>query len=168
MSENDIILRVCHQIGRNVTCENVKQELLKISDRGRPTWVKKSPLDEAVYANRKGLIWLMVSELGLNIESVRAHSQTPPLYEAISKGNEYMVRFLILEMKAKVNISHHPWRSSSVSPLSHAVSRASENIHIVKLLIEEFGAEVNFKILKNTHGATPFLALHHAMCVDYR
>ncbi len=49
---------------------------------------KQSPLEEAVKADRKDLIHLMVIELGFDIESQSHYLQEPALFTAISKGDK--------------------------------------------------------------------------------
>jgi hypothetical protein len=77
--------------------------------------------------------------------------------KAIESSDEDMVRFLLVEMKAEVNIC----RLSCSSPLIFAIER--NNSQMVKLLVEELGADVNFQVSKNEDRSSPFLALHWAI-----
>ncbi len=53
---------------------------------------KQSPLEEAVKADRKDLIHLMIIELGFDIESQSHYLQEPALFTAISKGDKGWAR----------------------------------------------------------------------------
>jgi hypothetical protein len=64
-------------------------------------------------------------------------------------------------MSAQVNVN----RPLCCTPLSRALSL--EDHQMVVLLVEELGADVNLPILTDVQGATPFLALHHAMLFDF-
>jgi hypothetical protein len=163
MDEKIIIGQVCQKIKNRFSFfEDVKTELLMIENRGRPIWIcGESPLEAAVNYNRKELIRMMVNDCGFDIDSESGYIKRSALQSAISKKNEYLVRFLVLEMKATVNINYPP----NYSPLCRAISL--DDTPMVRLLIEELGADVNFRIFCITKEGTPFLALHHAMRHDY-
>jgi hypothetical protein len=174
--EDEILRRLILNISsNNPSVESVKRELEKISNRGRSEWdIGKSiifrfgffsartyhPLFSAVLAKRKDLIKLMVEDLGLDIDSRDVSSRNSyhsALSTAIENNNEDMIRFLVVEMKATVNINY--CRARWPSPLICAIE--FKEFQIVKLFIEEFGADVNFKV--SHYGSDPFLALHWAI-----
>ena len=68
----------------------------------------QSPMVAAVRAenNRKKLLWLMIKEFGLNINSTVKDGDDGwcALAAAIVKQDEEMVRFLVIDMGANVNI----------------------------------------------------------------
>jgi hypothetical protein len=165
--EDEILQKLCINISRiKLSIEEVKKELQKISNRGRSRWGEYSPLDSAVKARRKDLIKLMIMDLGFDTDSIWKDTSSKfvndfdsVLSQAIKNDDEDMVRFLVVEMKAKVNTNKctYVWPS----PLMYAVSYSS--FQIVKLLVEELGADVNFKVSRNEDGSNPFLALHWAI-----
>ena len=142
----------------NPSLEEVKKDLEKICKNGRPFL-----LVEAVKARRKDLIKLMIEDFGFDIDSsCRTDSA---LTAAIYYNDEDMVRFLVVEMKAEVNINSSAYYYS-LSPLIRAMDR--KNFQMVKLIVEELGADVNFKVSTNEDGSSPFLALHMAILHDLR
>jgi hypothetical protein len=161
----DIILeRICRDISsNNPSVEEVKKELEKISNRGRSEWKEHSPLVSAVKAKRKDLIKIMIMDLGFDIDSIRKYTSPKVAnnFESVLSqiNNEDMVRYLVVEMKAKVNTNKCSYVCPS--PLMYAVSYSS--FQIVKLLVEELGADVNFEVSHNEDGSRPFLALHWAI-----
>jgi hypothetical protein len=166
--EDEILQKLCINISSNkLSAEDVKKELEKISNRGRSEWREHSPLISAVKVERKDLIKLMVKDLGFDIDSIRkytspkvANNFESVLSQAIRINNEDMVRFLVVEMKAKVN-TNKCWFACP-SPLTYAILH--NRLQIVKLLVEELGADVNFKVSQEEDGSDPFLALHEAIC----
>ena len=76
-----------------------------------------------------------------------------------------MVRFLVLEMNAKVNINW-PYSYQTVTPLMCAIF--VDNLQMAKLLVEELGADVNFKVSLIKDGSSPFLALHMAIFYELK
>jgi ankyrin repeat protein len=156
MEDKLAIKHLCLNISsNNPSIEEVKQELEKISNRGRSDWGELSPLVSAVAEQRKDLIKLMVEDLGFDINSTCASYLA--LKKAIESSDEDMIMFLVVEMKAKVNNC----RLSCSSPLIFAIER--NNLQMVKLLVEELGADVNFEVSKNEDGSSPFLALNWAI-----
>ena len=79
---------------------------------------------------------------------------------AVKQTNKEMVMFLVLEMKANVNITIPSSYSMEISPLVAAISNWNETL--IKLLFEELGANVNF-CLKRTDSGPEFLPIHAAM-----
>ena len=159
--EEKIIENLCDKIEkRNPKVEKVKRELEKISNRGRIKWGKCSPLVSAVHAKRKDLIKLMIEDFGFDVDSSCEMRPASALLVAIVTSDEDMTRFLVVEMKAKVNINYHNsfWKAT---PLIFAIWNSK--LQMVKLLVEEFGADVNFKASTNKDGSNPFLALHMAI-----
>ena len=165
MEDNCLIEKLCKDIpGKNSSVVQVKQKLEKISNRGRSKWWCYSPLISAVKAKRKDLIKLMIKDLGFNINSNCENLQerntfTSALSKAIEKNDEDMIRFLIVEMKATVNINY--CREKLQSPLICAIKL--RKFQIVKLLVEQLGADVNFRVSRIEDGSRPFLALHAAI-----
>jgi hypothetical protein len=165
--EEEIIVKLCQKISNNnPSAEEVKKELEKISDRGRSEWGEHSPLVSAVSAKRKDLINLMIKDLGFDIDSIIKYTNHKNGYffqsvlsQAIFKNDEDMVRYLVVEMKAKVNTNKCIY--GCPSPLTKAILH--NMLPIVKILVEELGADVNFKVSRNEDGSDPFLALHFAI-----
>jgi hypothetical protein len=164
--EDEILEKLCLNISsNNPSVEEVKKELEKISNRGRSEWIEHSPLDSAVKARRKDLIKLMIKDLGFDIDSIQKNTSSKFVNDfdsVLSQAilyNDDMVRFLVVEMKAKVNTNKctYAWPS----PLTAAISLNS--FQIVKLLVEKLGADVNFKVSNDEDGSDPFLALHWAI-----
>jgi hypothetical protein len=86
------------------------------------------------------------------------------LIPAVRDGNEEMVKFLVLEMNANVNIiTNHKFSYWYLSPLTTAIFNSNESL--VKLLIEELGADVNFRLMSADEGP-PFLPIHVAMYTE--
>ena len=189
---------LCNRIERNpklpsfiykpISVEEVKNELEKISDSGsaewgKSEWIDHSPLFSAVKAKRNDVIDLLVKDLGFDIDSVCKDTflfggtyHYSALSKAIENNDEDMVRFLVDEMNATVNINY--CRARWPSPLVCAVEL--NKFQIVKLLVEELGADVNFKVsnhedesgqfldenFKVSHiedVSSPFLALHSGL-----
>jgi hypothetical protein len=158
--ENEILKRLCQNISsNNPSVEEVKKELEKISNRGRSKWREHSALISAVKAKRKDLIKLMVMDLGFDTDYTYPYSTSSALSAAIENNDEDMVRFLVVEMKAIVNTNK--CSNGCPSPLMYAIDH--KRLQIVKLLVEELGADVNFKVSRNEDGSDPFLALHWAI-----
>jgi ankyrin repeat protein len=158
--EDETVEKLCLNISsNNPSLEEVKKELEKISDRRRSKWGEHSPLVSAVKAKRKDLIKVMIKEFGFDPNSKRNQFPFSALAAAIINNDEDMVRFLVVEMKAKVNTNK--CNTTFPSPLMYAVSHS--HLQIVKLLVEELGADVNFKVSRNEDGSNPFLALHSAI-----
>jgi hypothetical protein len=160
--EDEILKRLCLNISsKNSSVEEVKKELEKISNRGRSEWREHSPLVSAVEAKRKDLIKIMIMDstyynFFFCISSV--------LSTAIENNDEDMVSFLVVEMKAKVNTNKCGYFFDFLggpSQLTFAIYH--KKFQIVKLLVEELGADVNFKVSHNEDGSRPFLALHWAI-----
>ncbi len=152
--ENEILKRLCQNISsNNPSVEEVKKELEKISNRGRSKLKEHSALISAVKAKRKDLIKLMVMDLGFDTDYTYA------LSAAIENNDEDMVRFWVVEMKAIVNTNKCSY--GCPSPLTNAILH--NRLQNVKLLVEELGADVNFKVSRNEDGSRPFLALHWAI-----
>ncbi len=152
------IKRLCLNISsNNPSVEEVKKELEKISNRGRSEWGNHSPLVSAVKAKRKDLIKLMIKEFGFNADSTCEQYSYSALSTAIKNDDEDMVRFLVVKMKAKVNTNKYVCSS----PLTLAILH--NRLQIVKLLVEELGADANFKVSHKEDGSNPFLALHFAI-----
>jgi hypothetical protein len=78
---------------------------------------------------------------------------------AIDNDDEDMVRFLVVEMKAKVD--NNQTGVIRQTPLLLAV--AGNHLEIAKILVEELGADVNFNVSKTQGEFSPFLALHWAI-----
>jgi len=85
------------------------------------------------------------------------------LLEAVKRSNAEMVKFLVLEMKANVNITYSVPYSSAGSPLTTAIEHCDESM--IKLLIEELGADVNIR-LKKTKSGPSYLPIHVAMYIE--
>ena len=155
--EKEILRSLCSGIkGSNPSVEEVSKELEKISDRGRSYWDAFSPLVSAVQVDRKDLIKLMIEDFGFDVDSFGATTDSA-LITALQDGNRDLVRFLVVQMKAKVNINFY--RRRWLTPLINVLG-THYNSKMVKLLIEELGADVNFKASKNEDGSNPYLALH--------
>jgi hypothetical protein len=159
--ENEILQKLCLNISsKNPSVEEVKKELQKISNRGRSEWGEHSPLISAVIAKRKDLIKIMIQNLGFDIDSIYEKKFFKSgLSKAIDNNDEDMVRFLVVEMKAKVNTNKCAFVCPS--PLMYAILH--NRLQIVKLLVEELGADANFKVSHYEDGSDPFLALHWAI-----
>ncbi len=163
MMEDEKLEKLCIDISsNNPSEEEVKKELEKISDRGRSEWKEHSPLVSAVKAKRKDLIKLMIKDLGFDIESTCGTYSA--LSKAIENDDEDMVSFLVVEMKAKVNTIKCDY--GCPSPLTFAI--LLKRLQIVKLLVEELEADVNFKVSHHDDGSDPFLALHWAIYIGVR
>jgi hypothetical protein len=147
--EDEILEKLCLDIfSNNPSVEEVKKELEKISNRGRLKWGKHSPLASAVTAKRKDLIQLMIKEFGFNADSKHDRHPYAALTAAIFNDDEDMVRFLVAEMNTNIG-----------SKIRYALKRY--NLPLTKLLIEEFGADVNAKVFSTKF--TTFLPLHWAI-----
>jgi ankyrin repeat protein len=159
--EEEILQNICHKIKyNNPNVEEVRKELLLISNRGRLEWQGLySPLDFAVESKRKDLIKLMIKDLGFDIDSNCDNFSNFALTAAIKNNDEEMVRFLVVEMKAKVNINQSG--NGRGNPLICAID--FNRVAIVKLLVEELGAEVNFKLSRHEDGSNAYLPLHVAI-----
>ena len=101
-------------------------------------------------------IELMIDDFGFDIDSSGTNFVSP-LVTALHGGLEDMARFLVVEMKAEVNINYY--RRRWQTPLINVLG-TNYNAAMVKLLVEELGADVNFKVSKNEDGSNPYLALH--------
>ncbi len=161
--EDEILQKLCLDISsNNPSVKDVKKELEKISNRGSSECRDHSLLISAVKAKRKDLIKLMVMDLGFDIDSmckntIITNDFGSVLSKAIFNYDEDMVRFLVVEMKAKVNTN----KCTIGCPLTFAI--LLNRLQIVKLLVEELGADVNFKVSRNEDGSNPCLALHWAI-----
>ena len=82
------------------------------------------------------------------------------LATAIGQSNKEMVKFLVLKMKAKVNITHQNSDFTTGSPLTIAIWCCNETM--IKLLIEDLGADINLRLEMKASGRV-FLPLHVAM-----
>ncbi len=160
--EEKLLGKLCNTFS-SLTVAEVKCTLVKISNKHRSVWEKYSPLVSAVEAKRKDLIQLMVKDLGFDIDSICKQTfyfSGAYLYSALSKaienGDEDMIRFLIDEMKATVNINY--CREKLQSPLIYAIRL--RKFQIVKLLVEQLGADVNFRASRTEDGSNTFTALH--------
>ena len=141
----------------NLSVEEVRKELQQIYTSDWQGFY--SLLVFAIERKRKDLIKLMIEDLGFDIDSKGQSFSNFALTVAIQKNNEEMVRFLVVEMKAKVNInqSGNGWKN----PLIFAID--FNRVAIVKLLVEELGADVNFKLSRLGDGSNPYLPLHVAI-----
>jgi hypothetical protein len=160
--EEELLQNICHKIKyNNPSVEEVRKELLQISNRGRRSdWQSfYSPLVFAIQSKRKDLIKLMIEDLGFDIDSKGQKFSNFALTVAIQNNNEEMVRFLVVEMKAKVNINQSG--NGFGNPLIFAIHL--NRVAIVKLLVEELGAEVNFKLSRQKDGSNAYLPLHVAI-----
>jgi hypothetical protein len=170
--EKEIFENICHKIKyKNPSVEEVRKELLEIFNKGRlelgnpavsqkTTWQGfYSPLDFAVESKRKDVIKLMIEDLGFDINSKGHCFSNFALPLAIQNNDEEMVRFLVVEMKAKVNINQSG--NCFENPLIFAIHL--NHVAIVKLLVEELGADVNFKLSRLEDGSKPYLPLHLAI-----
>jgi ankyrin repeat protein len=170
--EEEKLQNICYKIKyKNPSVEEVRKELLQIFNRGRlelgnpavsqkKTWQGfYSPLVFAVESKRKDLIKLMIKDLGFDIDSKCDNFSNFALTAAIKNNDEEMVRFLVVEMKAKVNINQSG--NGRGNPLIFAID--FNRVAIVKLLVEELGAEVNFKLSRHEDGSKPYLPLHVAI-----
>jgi ankyrin repeat protein len=99
----------------------------------------------------------MVTDLGLDIDSTCGINSA--LTKTIYINDEDMVRFLVIEMNTKVNTNKYD--IPCPSPLTYAILHNS--LQIIKLLVEELGADVNFKVSRKEDESNPFLALHWAI-----
>jgi len=79
------------------------------------------------------------------------------LTTAIIQSNEGMVKFLVLEMKANVNLNRQTSHLSEECPLTTAILYCNETM--IKLLIEDLGADVNIR-LKATDLGPAYLPIH--------
>jgi hypothetical protein len=170
----------------SITKEELRNRLEKVGNLGRPDWGSRSPLKSAFETNRQDLVEVMVKRSRIKIDSSFDHNgfpvtrssptQTVPLtkasvlsYAALTweddtvraLENEDRVRFLVYEMKAKVNIN-----INGTTPLIAAICSHSRNLSMVKLLVEELKADVNFRASINRDGSNPYLALHAAIAVE--
>jgi len=176
----------------SMTKGDLKIHLDNVSNRGRSDWAREyqgrgswgmqSPLMAALQNKRQDLVEVMVKRFGLRIDSSFDHdgfpvtpsspTQTVPLTKAsvlsyaaaggFAPGeDEDQVRFLFYEMKAKVNIN-----INGTTPLIAAICSHSRNLSMVKLLVEELKADVNFRASINRDGSNPYLALHAAIAVE--
>ena len=84
------------------------------------------------------------------------------LATAVYLANEEMVNFLVMEMKANVNINHQNLSFTIGSPLTIAIWGCNETM--IKLLIEDLGADINLHL--ETKAGLVFLPLHVAMYVE--
>ena len=177
MDEMKILQDVCfrieekrgylHQVFKTrISSKYVRTELEKISNRDRPEWKCFSPLVSAVGAKRKDLIKLMIEDLGVDIDSICTENilffgvvHLSGMGIAINSNDEDMVRFLVEEMKAKVDNNQNGVIRQT--PLLLAV--AGNHLEIVKILVDELGADVNFNVAKTQGQFSPFLALHWAI-----
>jgi hypothetical protein len=158
--EDKILEKLCYTFfSIKTTAVEVKCELEKISNKQRSEWGERSPLVSAVQAKRKDLIKLMVQDLGFDIDSTCKQFPYSALAAAIRHNDEDMVRFLVGEMKAKVNINY--CKDKYLSPLICAFEQ--NKFQLVKLLVEDLGADVNFKVSHQKDGPRQFLALHWAI-----
>ena len=149
--EDEILEQLCLNISsNNPGVEEVKKELKKISNRGRPKWGKHSPLVSAVEAKHKDLIKLMIKAFRFDVDSKCDQSPYCALAAAIFNDDEDMVRFLVAEMKAKVG-----------TKIRYALKRY--NLKILRLLVEEFGADVNKETSLVSMKSTSYLPLHCAI-----
>jgi ankyrin repeat protein len=71
---------------------------------------------------------------------------------------------LVVEMNATVNTNKYT--IACPSPLTYAILH--NRFQIVKLLVEELGADVNFKVSRNEYGSSPYLALHWAILQAFK
>jgi len=170
----------------SITNEELRKRLENVGNLGRSDWGSQSPLKSAFETNRQDLVEVMVKRFRIKIDSSfddngfpvtrSSPTQTVPLtkasvlsYAALTwtddtvraLENEDRVRFLVYEMKAKVNIN-----INGTTPLIAAICSYSRNLSMVKLLVEELKADVNFRASINRDGSNPYLALHAAIAVE--
>jgi hypothetical protein len=177
MDEMKILQDVCFRIEEKrgyllqvfktrISSKYVRTELEKISNRDRPEWKCFSPLVSAVRAKRKDLIKLMIEDLGFDIDSICTETvlsfgvvHLSGMSIAIDTDDEDMVKFLVVEMKAKVENN----QTGVIMQTPMLLAVAGNHLEIVKILVEELGADVNFNVSKTQSEFSPFLALHWAI-----
>ena len=164
--EDEILEHLCDQIETNKpSIKEVKKELEKISNRGRPEWGEYSPLYSAVKADRKDLVKLMIEDFGIDVESKFGNFyDCSALQIAICHCKDEMAKFLVFQMKAEVNVNS--WEFPSQTPLIDVIRDAAKGLERVKFLVEDLGADVNFKASRFEDGSSPYLALHMAIFVE--
>jgi len=87
------------------------------------------------------------------------------LTTAVANRSESMVKFLVLEMKANVNIINMKDKFfSGTSALTTALF--CFNANMIKILIKELGADVNINLKRSITSKDIFLPLHYAMLGD--
>ena len=141
----------------NLSVEEVRKELQQISTSDWQGFY--SLLVFAIERKRKDLIKLMIEDLGFDIDSKCDNFSNCALTAAIQNNDEEMVRFLVVEMKAKVNINQSG--NGFGNPLIFAI--LLNRVQIVELLVEELGAEVHFKLSRHEDGSNAYLPLNVAI-----
>ena len=136
----------------------VKSVLQKISNLGRRKW-QHSPLGAAVHSRRQDLIKLMVNDFGVDLDSEGEFGTALSYAISFSNGKTDMIKFLVNEMKAKVENERSSWLPALYDAIEY------KNLSIVKCFVEELGADINYKG-SYPKGDKPFLALHWAIYTE--
>lgn len=123
-----------------------------------------SPLVTAAKHGRYDLVELMVRTLGFDVNAFEEVTGMNPLAAAVESRNTEMVRYLVKELGAKVDsplmLELVPGKKFKCSSLALAVDKNLSDPEMWKLLVEEFGADVNLAL--EVEGHTTSL-LNHAI-----
>ena len=139
----------CRLLGTHVTAYfGLHRCISRLTAQG---WNKKdghhrTPLSHAARGGHEAIVWLLLQQGGVEVNSKDDVGRTPLLYAA-EKGHEAVVRLLLEQEGVEVNSRnqyHHR------TPLSYAAEGGHEAV--VRLLLGQEGVDVN---AKNRYNRTP-------------